>query len=132
MRNAPAYAGKTRKRIVSAWVGAACARDDSANAPNQWRNAADQTRPRLPKLAGLLDEAEFDILACMDFPAQRKAEIRSTNPLERFNDEIKRRADIVGTFLARTGCPTTQPAPLRNSRRPRAARHDPSANERSI
>ena len=98
MRNALAYAGKTQKRVVSAWVGTAFAQDDAANAHKQWRNVADQMRPRVPKLAGLLDEAEADVLAYMDFPAAHRAKIHSTNPLERLNGEIKRRADVVGIF----------------------------------
>jgi putative transposase len=98
MRNALAYAGKTQKRVVSAWVGTAFAQDDAAAARKQWRDVADQMRPRLPKLAGLLDEAEVDVLAYMDFPIQHRAKIHSTNPLERLNGEIKRRADVVGIF----------------------------------
>src|SRR5271156_5279218 len=98
MRNALAHAGKTQKRVVSAWVGTAFAQDDAASAHKQWRDVADQMRPRLPKLAGLLDEAEADVLAYMDFPAQHRAKIHSTNPLERLNGEIKRRADVVGIF----------------------------------
>jgi putative transposase len=98
MRNALAYAGKTQKRVVSAWVGTAFAQDDAAAARKQWRDVADQMRPRLPKLAGLLDDAEADVLAYMDFPAQHRAKIHSTNPLERLNGEIKRRADVVGIF----------------------------------
>jgi len=98
MRNALAYAGKTQKRVVSAWVGTAFAQDDAAAARKQWRDVADQMRPRLPKLAGLLDEAEADVLAYMDFPAQHRVKIHSTNPLERLNGEIKRRADVVGIF----------------------------------
>ena len=98
MRNALAYAGKTQKRVVSAWVGTAFAQDDAAAAHKQWRDVADQMRPRLPKLAGLLDEAEADVLAYMGFPSQHRAKIHSTNPLERLNGEIKRRADVVGIF----------------------------------
>jgi putative transposase len=98
MRNALAYAGKTQKRVVSAWVGTAFAQDDATSAHKQWRDVADQMRPRLPKLAGLLDEAEADVLAYMDFPSPHRAKIHSTNPLERLNGEIKRRADVVGIF----------------------------------
>jgi transposase-like protein len=98
MRNALSYAGKTQQRVVSAWVGTAFAQDDAAAARKQWRDVANQMRARLPKLAGLLDEAEVDVLAYMDFPAQHRAKIHSTNPLERLNGEIKRRADVVGIF----------------------------------
>ena len=46
MRNALAYAGKTQRRIVSAWVGTAFAQDDAEAARKQWREVADQARPR--------------------------------------------------------------------------------------
>ena len=98
MRNALAYAGKTQQRIVSAWVGTAFAQDDAAAAHKQWREVADQMRPRLPKLAALMDDAEADVLAYMGFPGQHRAKIHSTNPLERLNGEIKRRSEVVGIF----------------------------------
>ena len=98
MRNAMAYAGKTQRRIVSAWVGTAFAQDDASAARKQWREVADQMRPRVPKLAALLDNAEEDVLAYMGFPAQHRAKIHSTNPIERLNGEIKRRSDVVGIF----------------------------------
>ncbi len=85
MRNALAYAGKTQRRIVSAWVGTAFAQDDAAAARKQWREVADQARPRVPKLAALMDEAETDVLAYMGFPPQHRTKLHSTNPLERLN-----------------------------------------------
>lgn len=98
MRNALAYAGKTQRRIVSAWIGTAFAQDDAAAARKQWRDVADQARPRVSKLATLMDEAEADVLAYMGFPVQHRAKLHSTNPLERLNGEIKRRSDVVGIF----------------------------------
>jgi len=96
MRNALAYAGKTQRRIASAWVGTAFAQDDAAATRKQWREVADQARPRLPKLAALMDDAEADVLASMGFPVQHRAKLHSTNPLERLHGEIQRRSDVVG------------------------------------
>src|SRR5207248_7707314 len=98
MRNALAYAGKTQRRIVSAWIGTAFAQDAAAAARKQWREVADQARPRVPKLAALMDQAETDVLAYMSFPAQHRVKLHSTNPLERLNGEIKRRTEVVGIF----------------------------------
>ncbi len=98
MRNALAHAGKSGRRVVSAFIATAFAQDDAAAASKQWRCVADQLRPKLPKLATLMDDAEPDVLAYMGFPAQHRAKLHSTNPLERLNGEIKRRTEVVGIF----------------------------------
>ena len=98
MRNALAHAGKSGRRVVSAFVATAFAQEDPASASRQWRTVADQLRPKLPKLATLMDDAEADVLAYMGFPAQHRARLHSTNPLERLNGEIKRRTEVVGIF----------------------------------
>jgi transposase-like protein len=68
-----AYAGKTQRRVVSAWIGTAFAQDDAEAARKQWRQVADQLRPRVSKLAALMDNAEADVLAYLDFPAQHQS-----------------------------------------------------------
>jgi transposase-like protein len=98
MRNVSAHAGKSGRRLVSAFMGAAFAQDDATAAKTQWRKVADQLRPKLPKLASLLDDAETDVLAYMTFPAAHRTKLHSTNPIERLNGEIKRRTEIVGIF----------------------------------
>ena len=98
MRNALAHAGKSGRRVVSAFIATAFAQDDAVNATKQWRSVADQLRPKLPKLAVLMDGAETDVLAYMSFPTQHRTKLHSTNPLERLNGEIKRRTDVVGIF----------------------------------
>ena len=94
--------------MVSAFIGTAFAQDDACAAKAQWRRVADQLRPKLPKLAAFLDQAETDVLAYMTFPAAHRAKLHSTNPIERLNGEIKRRSDVVGIFpneaaIIRTG-----------------------------
>ena len=98
MRNALAHAGRSGRRVVSAFIATAFAQDDAKAAKQQWRRVADQLRPKVPKLAALMDEAEPDVLAYMSFPPQHRAKLHSTNPLERLNGEIKRRTEVVGIF----------------------------------
>jgi len=98
MRNVLAHAGRQGRRVVSAFVATAFAQDDAEAARQQWRKVADQLRPKLRKLAEMMDQAEPDVLAYMAFPQAHRAKLHSTNPIERLNGEIKRRTDVVGIF----------------------------------
>ena len=84
--------------MVLALINTALAQETTEAAHEQWRVVADHFRTKLPKLAAMLDEAENDVLAFMDFPRAHRKQIASTNPLERLNAEIKRRTDVVGIF----------------------------------
>ena len=98
MRTVLAHAGRSGRRVVSAFIATAFAQDDAEAARQQWRRVADQLRLKVPKLAALMDEAEPDVLAYMGFPAAHRLKLHSTNPLERLNGEIKRRTEVVGIF----------------------------------
>jgi putative transposase len=98
MRNVLAHAGRHGRRVVAAFIGTAFVQDDAEAASKQWRQVADQLRPKVPKLAAFMDEAEADVLAFMSFPNDHRPKIHSTNPLERLNGEIKRRTDVIGIF----------------------------------
>src|SRR3712207_65759 len=98
MRNALAHVPKGQQTVVAAALRQAFFQPDQDGARQVWRQVADQLRPRWPRLAGLMDESEAEVLAYMGFPAQHRAKLHSTNPLERLNKEVKRRADVVGIF----------------------------------
>ena len=98
MRNALAHVPKGQHTVVAAAIRQAFIQPDRETAGQTWRHLADQLRARWPKLAALMDEAEHDVLAYITFPAQHRTKLHSTNPLERLNKEVKRRADVVGIF----------------------------------
>jgi transposase-like protein len=98
MRNLLAYAPKGQHSMIAAAVRTVFTQPDRATAGEAWRHVADQLRQRFPKLAAVMDEAEHDVLAFMDFPRAHWPKIYSTNPLERLNKEVKRRANVVGIF----------------------------------
>ncbi len=77
-------------------------RDNAEAARKQWRQLADQAKPRISKLAALMDEAESDVLADVGFLAEHWTNIHGTNPLERLNGEIKRRSEVMG--VCQRGC----------------------------
>lgn len=98
LRNLLACVPKTRQSLVGTLVRQVFVQPDANSAQTAWRQVADQLRSHFPKAAELMDPAEADVLAHLQFPAAHRLKIHSTNPLERLNKEVKRRANVVGIF----------------------------------
>jgi putative transposase len=98
MRNALVHAPAKQRSAVAAMLRTIFAQETAADAVAQWDVIADALRDKQPKLGALMDASREDVLAYMDFPREHWPQIASTNPLERVNREIKRRADVVGIF----------------------------------
>ncbi|MDQ3028367.1 MAG: IS256 family transposase [Pseudomonadota bacterium] len=98
LRNALAYANKGQRQMVFALINTIFAQETAEAAHAQWRNVTDQLRTRFPQLAKMMEGAEHDVLAFMDFPREHRTKIHSTNTIERLNGEIKRRSNVVGIF----------------------------------
>ena len=98
MRNTLAHVPKTQQSMVAAALRQAFLQPDRAQASQMLRHVADQLRQKWLKLAAFIDDSETDGLSYLDFPEQHRSKLHSTNPLERLNKEVKRRADVVGIF----------------------------------
>ena len=99
MRNALANVHvKQQRGMVAAAIRTAFAQETAKDAHAEWTAVADRWRERFPRVSALMEEARDDVLAYMSFHKSHWSQIRSTNPLERLNREIKRRTNVASIF----------------------------------
>jgi len=97
-RNAQDLVPRHARSMVASAVRSIFEQPDERSAREQSGRVIEGLRPRFPAVAELLTDAEADLLAHFTFPDGHRRQIRSTNPLERLNKEIKRRTAVVGIF----------------------------------
>lgn len=82
----------------SAPSATACARPAPGPRVAMYHVARDMLRGACPKAANVLEEAEPDALAHLDFPPSHWKRLRTNNVQERANREIKRRSRMAQVF----------------------------------
>src|SRR5215218_2497581 len=98
LRDMLGHVSRTQQPLVSGAIRGIFTATTHAEAHQRLGQVAEQLRAHAPKVARLLEDAEADLLAFYEFPAEHWPKLRSTNPLERVNREIGRRSDVVGIF----------------------------------
>ena len=97
-RNLLGHCKHQHRGMVAALIRTIFAQPDRDAAKAQLRAVVDQLEPVEPKVAGLLEQMEDDLLAYAAFPPVHWSKIWSNNPIERLNRELKRRTDVVQIF----------------------------------
>jgi transposase-like protein len=102
MRNAASACATRQKRAaVLAILHAVFDERDPALVRNLYHLACEKIEHICPKAAELLEDAEADALAYLDFPYIHHKRLRTNNVQERANRELKRRSRVVQVFPSR-------------------------------
>jgi putative transposase len=96
--------GATKRAELGAGLRLVFAATTLADARFQAEALAEQWRPTHPHVAAQIDEHVEECFACYAFPPSHRVRIRTTNGLERLNQELKRRTRVVRIFPNRQAC----------------------------
>ncbi len=96
--------GATKRQDLAAGLRAVFAATTREQALANARQLAEVWHATHPKVARALEEEIEPCLACLAFPLAHQPRLRTTNGLERLNQEIKRRTRVVRIFPNRAAC----------------------------
>lgn len=102
MRNAASLAPTRQKRgAILSILHAVFDERDPALVRELYHLAIDEISGFCPKTSELLEDAEADALAYLDFPYDHHRRLRTNNVQERANRELKRRSRVIQVFPSR-------------------------------
>ena len=97
-RNLLTRVPKASQGMVATLVRTIFEQPDHASVWSQHERVVEQLMGRFDDAATMLMDAAPDLLAFSTFPVEHWTAIRSNNPQERLNKELRRRTDVVGIF----------------------------------
>jgi putative transposase len=104
-RNLLGMVGAKKRKELAADLRGVFAAPDKRSALELVSSVAEKWRGKgHEKVACHLEEHIEECLACLSFPESHRRRIRTTNGLERFNQELKRRTRVVRIFPNREAC----------------------------
>ena len=97
-RNLQGRVGRQDRAPLAEDLRAIFAAPDATQAQATAHACAQRWRARHPRVAGALEEELEDCLACYAVPVGHRVRVRTTNGMERLNQELKRRTRVVRIF----------------------------------
>lgn len=98
-RNVLTAVPKGKAKEVALMIKAIHSQEDKEAARKKAKDVIDKLRAmKLQKAGGIVEKSFEETLSYYDFPSHHWRSIRTNNPLERINREIRRRTRVVGSF----------------------------------
>ena len=104
IRNVRAMISKKDRGRITASLREITGAESLVSARKRLHEAVDALTATHPRVAGHLDMYGEEILAVYALPEHHRKRMRTTNMLERFNEEIKRRTRVIRIFPNEASC----------------------------
>jgi transposase-like protein len=103
-KNACGLVPRSARKELAGDLREVFAASDRESAMRIAERVAERWRSKYPKVAQLIEDHIEECLAVLAFPASHRQRLRTTNGLERLNQEIKRRTRVIRIFPNRESC----------------------------
>jgi transposase-like protein len=103
-RNVLAHVSKRSQAEISEAMKAVFVQRDEKSAKTKAADVVRQFQSRFTKAMEIFEAGIDDVLAYLHYPQPHRTRLSSNNPIERLNQEIRRRTRVVGIFPHRGAC----------------------------